>query len=124
MNWKKFFKSNFPAQGVDLLVKTGLMQFVIPEVMETVGVKQNRHHYFGPFNTVYAHMLASLEKCPSSKLEVRLAAFLHDIGKPKTKRGQGIEATFHGHEYLGARMTERILRRLKFPRKVIEKRFF
>jgi len=118
---EKIFRSNFPAQGVDLLVKTGLMQFVIPEVMETVGVKQNRHHYFGPFNTVYAHMLASLEKCPSSKLEVRLAAFLHDIGKPKTKRGQGIEATFHGHEYLGARMTERILRRLKFPRKVIEK---
>ncbi len=118
---EKIFQSNFPAQGVDLLVKTGLMQFVIPEVMETVGVKQNRHHYFGPFNTVYAHMLASLEKCPSSKLEVRLAAFLHDIGKPKTKRGQGIEATFHGHEYLGARMTERILRRLKFPRKVIEK---
>ncbi len=118
---EKIFQSNFPAQGIDLLVRTGLMKFIIPEVMETIEVRQNRHHYFGPFNTVYAHMLASLEKCPSSKLEVRMATFLHDIGKPRTKRGQGIKATFHGHEHLGAKMTEKILKRLKFSKKVIDK---
>jgi poly(A) polymerase/tRNA nucleotidyltransferase (CCA-adding enzyme) len=66
-------------------------------------------------------MLASLEKCPSDKLEVRLAAFLHDIGKPMTKQGEGELATFYGHEYVGARITVKILERLKYPKKVIDK---
>jgi putative nucleotidyltransferase with HDIG domain len=104
-----------------MLVELGLMKNIIPEILDTVGIRQNRHHYHGPYNTVYKHMLASLEKCPSPKLEVRMAAFLHDIGKPKTKRGEGIEASFHGHEYLGAKMVQTILERLKFSRKVIDK---
>ncbi|MDZ7611188.1 MAG: HD domain-containing protein [Candidatus Moranbacteria bacterium] len=117
----KIIISNNPAKGVDLLVECGLMRHIVPEVEKAVGVRQNRHHYYGPYNTVYKHMLASLEKCPSEKLEVRLAAFLHDIGKPQTKRGQGINSTFHGHEYLGAKLTRRVLERLKFPRETIEK---
>ncbi|PIE00207.1 MAG: hypothetical protein CSA81_13960, partial [Acidobacteria bacterium] len=117
----KIILSNRPARGADLLMKTGLMKHIIPELYETVGVKQNRHHYFGPYNTVYKHLLASLEKCPSEKLEVRLAAFFHDLGKPRSKRGEGQFATFYGHEYISARMTERILRRLKFSKKVIDK---
>ncbi|MFW5884900.1 MAG: CCA tRNA nucleotidyltransferase [Patescibacteria group bacterium] len=117
----KIFLSPRPAKGVDLLVETNLMNCIIPEVIEAVGVRQNRHHYYGPYNTVYKHMLASLEKCPSEKLEVRLAAFLHDVGKPQTKRGEGINSTFYGHEYVGARKAREILERLKFPRKVVEK---
>ena len=119
--FEKIILSDKPAYGVELLVGLGLMENIIPEIVQTVGVKQNRHHYHGPFNTVYKHALASLEKCPSKKLEVRLAAFLHDIGKPKSKRGEGELATFHGHEYIGARMTKRIMEGLKFPRKVIDK---
>jgi len=117
----KIILSSVPAKGISMLMETGLIKNIIPELPQTVGVKQNRHHYYGPYNTVYKHMLASLEKCPSEKLEVRLAAFLHDIGKPKTKEGQGEMATFHGHEYAGARMVERILKRLKYSRKVIDK---
>jgi len=97
------------------------MKYIMPEIGYTIGVKQNRHHYHGPYNTVYAHILASLEKCPSEKLEVRLAAFLHDIGKPKSKRGEGEMATFYGHEYIGARIVQKIMERLKYPRKVINK---
>lgn len=118
---EKIILSKEPARGIELLIKTDLITEVMPEVLKTVGVKQNRHHYYGPFNTVFAHMLASLDKCPSKKLEVRLAAFLHDIGKPQTKRGQGQTATFHGHEYVSAKTVRNILYRLKFPRKVIEK---
>ncbi|GEM_PF-17102 len=117
----KIILSDRPAWGVELLVETGLMKYIIPEIYETIGVKQNRHHYYGPFNTVYKHMLASLKKCPSQKLEVRLASFFHDIGKPRAKRGSGYLATFHGHEYIGARMTQKILERLKFPRKIVDK---
>jgi tRNA nucleotidyltransferase (CCA-adding enzyme) len=119
--FEKIILSDQPAQGVEMLVELGLMKYIIPEVLDAVGIRQNRHHYHGPYNTVYKHMLASLEKCPSEKLEVRLAAFLHDIGKPATKRGKGIEATFHGHEYLGAKMVQRIMERLKFSRKVVDR---
>ncbi len=117
----KIILSKNPAQGVEILVETKLIDYFIPEILGTIGVKQNRHHYFGPYNTVYAHLLASLEKCPSEKLEVRLASFLHDIGKPKSKRGTGEMATFYSHEYIGAKMVEKILERMKYPRKTIEK---
>ncbi len=117
----KIILSNQPARGIDLLVETKLMKYIMPEIGHTIGVRQNRHHYYGPYNTVYKHMLASLEKCPSEKLEVRLAAFLHDLGKPKSKRGQGELATFHGHEYISARLVEKIMKRLKYPRKIIDK---
>ncbi|PIP27880.1 MAG: hypothetical protein COX29_04170 [Candidatus Moranbacteria bacterium CG23_combo_of_CG06-09_8_20_14_all_35_22] len=119
--FNKIILSSDPSGGVELLVESKLMDEFIPEIIEAIGIKQNRHHYFGPYNTVYAHLLASLEKCPSSKLEVRLASFLHDIGKPKSKRGTGEMATFYSHEYVGAKMAEKILERMKYPRKVIEK---
>ncbi len=117
----KILTSPQPAQGIRLLDEVGLLVRILPEVAKAKGVRQNKHHYFGPFNTVFAHMVASLEKCPSEKLTVRLAALLHDVGKPPTKRGQGKEATFHGHEYVGAKMTQKTLEYLRFPRKTIEK---
>ncbi len=119
--FQKIILSDRPAWGVELLVETGLMQYIIPEILDTIGVRQNRHHYNGPYNTVYKHMLAALKTCPSEKLEVRLAAFFHDIGKPKSKRGHGYNSTFYGHEYIGARITKQVMERLKFPRKVIDK---
>ena len=119
--FSKIVLSAAPEKGVAMLMETGLMKQIIPELFDAVGVKQNRHHYHGPFNTVFKHSLASLEKCPSEKLEVRLAAFLHDIGKPKTKEGEGEMATFHAHEYAGAHLTKRILERLKYSKKVVDK---
>jgi len=54
-------------------------------------------------------------------LEVKLASLFHDIGKPKTKRGKGINATFYNHEIEGTKMVSRILNRLKFPKDQSEK---
>jgi putative nucleotidyltransferase with HDIG domain len=53
--------------------------------------------------------------------EIRLASLLHDIGKPRSKRGEGSNSTFYGHEIIGARMTAKILERLRFSKKIIEK---
>jgi poly(A) polymerase/tRNA nucleotidyltransferase (CCA-adding enzyme) len=117
---EKIILAPTPAKGIEMLHETGLLQYIIPEIEIGVGVTQSHHHYYGPYNTVYKHLVASLEKCPSEKLEVRLAALLHDVGKPKTKRGEGESATFYNHEYAGAKMAERILERLKFSRKVID----
>lgn len=119
--FEKIILSEHPGRGVELLIETGLMKFIIPEVLETIGVEQNHHHYYGKYNTVYKHLVASLEKCPSKELEVRLAAFLHDIGKPVVKRGVGEKATFYNHEYVGSKMVKNILERLKFTRKTIDK---
>lgn len=117
----KIILSKNPAVGVDLLVETGLMEYIIPEIYQTIEIKQNRHHYHGPYNTVYKHLLASLKKCPSDKLEVRLATFFHDIGKPESKRGEGEFSTFYGHEYISAKKVKKILERLKFPKSIIDK---
>lgn len=117
----KIILSDNPDLGVELLMETGLMHHIIPELYETVDVKQNRHHYHGPYNTVYKHLLASLRTCPSKKLEVRLATFLHDLGKPESKRGEGEFSTFYGHEYISAKKVNTILTRLKFSKQIIDK---
>lgn len=113
----KIILSDDPARGVELLRESGLLSYVIPELEAGVGVTQNRHHIY----TIYEHLLMSLKTCPSKKLEVRLAALLHDIAKPQTKVGEGLDSTFYNHDYVGAKVTEKILKRLKFPGKTIEK---
>lgn len=113
----KIILSDDPARGIELLRTTGLLRHVIPELEAGVGISQNRHHIY----TVYEHSLRALGACPSKKLEVRLAALLHDIAKPQTKAGEGPGSTFYNHDYVGAKVTERILRRLKFSAKIAEK---
>ncbi|MCX6765438.1 MAG: HDIG domain-containing protein [Candidatus Moranbacteria bacterium] len=106
-----------PAEGIDMLHQTGLLNYIIPELEKGVGIKQNRHHIY----TIYKHSILSLKHCPSAKLEVRLAALLHDISKPQTKRGEGEYATFYNHDHVGAKVAEKILTRLRFSNEVIQK---
>lgn len=119
--FEKIILSPTPARGIELLHEAGILQYIIPEIEAGVDVTQSHHHYYGPYNTVYKHLVASLLKCPSKKMEVRLAALLHDVGKPQSKRGVGENATFYNHEYIGEKMTRQILTRLRFPKSVIDK---
>ena len=111
--------SDNPAEGIEMLQKTGLLSYIMPELEYGIGIAQNRHH----IHTIYKHLLLSLKYCPSKKLEVRLAALFHDIAKPQTKRGEGPLATFYNHDHFGARIVKNILKRLKFSNEVIEKVF-
>jgi tRNA nucleotidyltransferase (CCA-adding enzyme) len=113
----KIILSDNPAEGIDMLHETGLLAHIIPELEKGYGVAQNRHHIY----TIYQHCVLALKHCPSKKLEVRLAALLHDIAKPQTKRGEGEFATFYNHDHVGARVAEKILTRLRFSNEVIEK---
>ena len=113
----KIIKSERPAKGITMLRKTGLLTHILPEIEKGVGVGQNRHHIY----TVYEHLLLSLKFCPSKKLSVRLAALLHDVAKPQTKRGDGTESTFYNHDFIGARVAHRALTRLRFSQKIIKK---
>jgi putative nucleotidyltransferase with HDIG domain len=119
--FEKIILSEKPAEGITLLKEAGLLFEFIPEMKEAVGFEQGFHHYDGPYRMVYDHLVASLEKCPSKKLEVRLAALLHDIGKPRTAGGKGKATTFYNHQYAGARMAREILTRLRFPKATIDK---
>lgn len=108
--------SDNPAEGIEMMHKTGLLTHIIPELEKGVGVAQNRHH----IHTIYKHLVLALKYCPSKKLEVRLAALFHDIAKPQTKRGEGEYATFYNHDHVGARIVRKILTRLRFSNEVIE----
>ena len=107
------------ADGIDLLRKANLLEWIIPELLAGYGVSQNLHHIYD----VYTHNLKALEAAAKREynLEVRLAALLHDIGKPAVKSGEGKEATFYNHQLVGAKMAQTILHRLRFNRKVAEK---
>ncbi len=100
--------------GIQMLSDVGMLRHIMPELERGIGVEQNHHHIYD----VWEHNLRALETCPSTKLSVRLGALLHDVGKPAAKEGHGRECTFYNHEYIGERMTKKILRRMKYPKKV------
>lgn len=106
-------------RGFELLEDFGLAQYIMPELREGIGCNQNKHHIY----TVFEHGLKSLAYAAGKNysLIVRLAALLHDVGKPATKQGEGPEATFYNHEMVGAKITGQIMKRLCFPQDVIAK---
>ena len=107
------------ADGIELLRVLGLLKYIIPELEEGWGVTQNKHHIYD----VYEHSLRSLDYAAKRGFNkyVRLAALLHDVAKPRVKKGEGPDATFYNHEIVGAKMVCQILGRLRFPKKDIEK---
>lgn len=115
----KIIMSKRAAEGIEMLRELHLLKEFLPEIEEGYKVTQNKHHIFD----CYEHYLKSLDFAAKNNfsLEVRLATLFHDIAKPRTKRGEGPDATFYGHEVVGAKMTAEILKRLKFSNKEIEK---
>ncbi|MED5470790.1 MAG: CCA tRNA nucleotidyltransferase [Verrucomicrobiota bacterium] len=108
-------------RGFDLLVESGLMEAVIPEILDLKGCEQPPQ--FHPEGDVFVHtrlMLTLLKDDPS--LSLVLSVLLHDIGKPSTYSydEESDRIRFNGHDKIGAEMASDILKRLKFPNKVIE----
>ena len=115
----KLVMSEGAVEGIIALKEFGLLRYIMPELEEGAGVGQNKHHIY----TVYEHNLRAFEYSVSKKysLEVRIASLLHDVGKPRTKRGDGPDSTFYGHQVIGERMVLTILDRLRFPKDITEK---
>jgi tRNA nucleotidyltransferase (CCA-adding enzyme) len=105
--------------GIELLRQTGLLKEILPELDRCYGVGQNKHHKYD----VYVHSLKSLDYAVKKNypLYLRLAVLFHDIAKPLTKQGEGPDCTFYGHEILGAKMTKKILQRLRYSNEIIQK---
>ncbi len=136
--------SNYPVDGLNLLISTNLINYFLPEILEGKDVRQGGHHEW----SVMEHSIQSLGNCPSPDPVIRLCALLHDVGKPRSQRYKCRKCektfrdlpgemhscancgfsqptrgmiTFYGHEVIGARMAKEIAERLRFNRKQIEK---
>jgi poly(A) polymerase len=111
-----------PVAGVDLMVQTGLGEVVLPEV-GAMRMAIDEHHQH---KDVYQHSLTVLRQAIDLEagdpdLVLRWAALLHDIGKPATRRHEpdgGV--SFHHHEVVGAKMTRKRLRALKYPKALVD----
>ncbi|MDP1852206.1 MAG: CCA tRNA nucleotidyltransferase [Candidatus Planktophila sp.] len=120
----KILMSRNPRIGITILVDTGLADLVIPEIPKLrLEVDEHHHH-----KDVYEHSITVLEQAITQEdrlqgpnLVIRLAALLHDIGKPKTRsfiKGGGV--SFHHHEVVGARLAKKRLQELRFDRNTID----
>jgi tRNA nucleotidyltransferase/poly(A) polymerase len=108
----KLLASERPSLGLRLMLETGLLACVLPELLEGKGLLQNRWHRYD----VLEHTLQTVDATPSSDPIVRLAALLHDVAKPRTARPRPDapgEHTFFHHERVGEGVADGICRRLK-----------
>lgn len=116
----RILTSGRSAHGFRLLHASGLLARILPEVAAMEGVAQPPE--FHPEGDVLVHTLLALEhfdRSPPHRLELGLAALLHDVGKPPTYRVAD-RIRFDGHDRVGAEMAQEILRRLRYPTAVIE----
>lgn len=117
----KILVSPFSADGIILLKNTGLLTYIIPEMIETFTTEQKspkRHHLYD----VGIHSIKSMEACPSQDPIVKFATLIHDIGKPTTfRKDETGLITFYNHEVAGTAIARRILDRLRFSKKDSER---
>lgn len=118
----KLILSDNPRKGLRLLVDTGLAERVLPE-LSALRLERDEHHRH---KDVYEHSLTVLEQAidletDGPDLVLRLAALLHDIGKPRTRRFESDgRVSFHHHEVVGAKMTKARMAKLKYPNDMIK----
>jgi putative nucleotidyltransferase with HDIG domain len=115
----KILASPHPADGIRLLDETGLLDYIVPELKLGKNMDQPGHHT----TDVWIHSLDALEACPSQDPVVRLAALLHDVGKPETYSEKNKEITFYNHEVSGSRVASKIAKRLRLAKKDVQRVF-
>ena len=113
-----------PREGLDLLVRTGLAEHFLPE-LPALRLERDEHMRH---KDVYAHSLTvleqaiDLEKARGHEPDIvsRLAALLHDVGKPATRRFEGSKVTFHHHDVVGAKLVSKRLKALKYSTAIVK----
>ena len=120
----KLLLSPNPRIGITILVESGLADLILPEIPKLKLEIDEHHHHKDVYEhslTVLEQAIAQEERLGGPNLVIRLAALLHDIGKPKTRNlipGGGV--SFHHHEVVGARLTKTRLQALRFDNETIE----
>lgn len=117
----KIIMSSNPMAGIIICQQLSILKFILPELEKGMGLTQNSDHIYD----IWEHSLRALNHSAERNwpLPVRLAALLHDVGKVPTRdwNKDKNDWTFYGHDVVGERMTQKILERLKYPNKIIDK---
>lgn len=111
----KIINSDSPAIALFHMKQLGILEIILPEIIPAIGCEQGGVHIYDVFD----HLVHALQHAADKQypFHIRLAALFHDIGKPKTRRpGHKKAYTFYGHEVVGARIAEKIMNRMKFPK--------
>ncbi|MFT8705139.1 CCA tRNA nucleotidyltransferase [Bifidobacterium aquikefiricola] len=124
----KLLLSDRPRQGIEAFVESGLADVVFPEI-PALQLEMDEHHHH---KDVFEHTMMVLERAialetdddgpvPAPDLTLRLAAIMHDIGKPATRKFEpGGKVSFHHHDVVGAKLTRKRMRALRFDRHLIQ----
>ena len=115
----KILLTNKPGDGFKLLKNSGLLAEIMPEILSGVDMAQKGHHIFD----VWTHSLEAMNNCNSEDPVTRLAALLHDCGKPVVATGEGEARTFYNHEVVGSRIATKIGKRLRFSNQQLDQLF-
>ena len=109
--WVKAMKAKRPSRAFDLMRTTGILGITCPEMLEGVGMEQNKWHGYD----VWRHGMECLDGCVGDPI-LRIAALLHDVGKPRTRAfsDKTKDWTFYEHERIGAEMADPICQRMRF----------
>ncbi len=109
--WLKTMSARRPSRAFDVMRTSGILAITCPELELGVGVEQNKHHAYD----VWRHGMECLDACAGDPI-LRIAALLHDVGKPQTRAfsDKTKDYTFHEHERVGAEIADPILQRLRF----------
>jgi tRNA nucleotidyltransferase (CCA-adding enzyme) len=109
--WMKTMKARAPSRAFEVMRTSGMLGITCPELVESYGCTQNKHHAFD----VWGHAMACLDAAPAAPV-LRVAALLHDVGKPRTRAfsDKTNDYTFYDHERVGAEIADPVLKRLRF----------
>jgi tRNA nucleotidyltransferase (CCA-adding enzyme) len=109
--WIKAMGARLPSRAFDVMRRTGILGVTCPELLEGVGMQQNKWHA----HDVWRHALECMDACTADPV-LRVAALLHDVGKPRTRAWSDAshDFTFYDHDRVGAEIAEPIAARLRF----------
>ena len=109
--WMKTMKAPRPSRAFEVMRRSGILEVTCPELLEGVGMEQNKWHAFD----VWRHGMECMDACAADPV-LRIAALLHDVGKPRTRAwsDKTKDWTFYDHDRVGAEIAEPIAARLRF----------